>query len=595
MRLSLQIGPCQILSASLKSCISLHPPVTKADDREGEMQAEIGVGTAKHAHVAKAGEGRLLRFAAVLVALAAILPIIAIVWIALSGSFSAWPHLIANVIPRSATTTVTLLIEVCATALITGVATAWLTSACDFPLRRTLTVALVLPLAMPAYLSAYAFGEFFDYSGPLQSAIRALTGLRSARDYWSPDIRTTTGAAFVLGSVLYPYVFLTARTMFLMQGRNAAEVARTLGAGPVRTFFRVQLPMARPAIVVGLTLVIMETLNDIGAVEYLGVKTLTFSIYETWLNRNDLAGAAQIALVMLGIVILLAFIERHARGRQRFAGSKPASAQNVTRIRLKGPMRLLAVLICAAPPLVGFFIPAWVMTGYALKRLDVFASPELLSALWHTVIVSGGAAMVATTAGFVLAYSIRHGGTRAVRTANRLASFGYGVPGTVLAIGVLIPLAAFDNAFSSLTKSLFGVSAGLLLSGTGFAIVYASAVRFLTMAEGNVAAGFDKLSPNLDWAARTLGRTRGGALREVLMPMMRPATLTAALLVFIETSKELSATILLRPFNFNTLATLVYEDASRSQVAAASVPSVIIILAGLVPVIVVSRLLEKGR
>ncbi len=559
------------------------------------MQAEISAGMAKDARVAKTGEGRLLRFSAILVALAAVLPIVAIIWIALSGSFGAWPHLIQNVIPRSAATTATLLIEVCACTLITGVGTAWLTSACEFPLRRTLTVALVLPLAMPAYLSAYAFGEFFDYSGPLQSAIRALTGLRSARDYWAPDIRTTTGAAFVLGSVLYPYVFLTARTMFLMQGRNAAEVARTLGAGPVRTFFRVQLPMARPAIVVGLTLVIMETLNDIGAVEYLGVKTLTFSIYETWLNRNDLAGAAQIALVMLAIVILLAFIERNARGRQRYAGSKPASAQNVTRIRMKGPARLLAILVCAAPPLVGFVIPAWIMAGYAVKRLDAFASPILLSALGHTIVVAGGAAIVATLAGFVLAYSIRHGGTQAVRTANRLASFGYGVPGTVLAIGVLIPLAAFDNALSSLTKSLFGVSAGLLLSGTGFAIVYASAVRFLTMAEGNVAAGFDKLSPNLDWAARTLGRTRGGALREVLMPMMRPATLTAALLVFIETSKELSATILLRPFNFNTLATLVYEDASRSQVADAAVPSVIIILAGLVPVIVVSRLLEKGR
>ncbi|HWU63519.1 MAG TPA: iron ABC transporter permease [Ensifer sp.] len=559
------------------------------------MQAEFSVGTAGGPPVAKAGEGRLLRFAAILVALAAVLPIAAILWIALSGSFSAWPHLIENVIPRSAATTATLLLQVCASTLVTGVATAWLTSTCEFPLRRTLTVMLVLPLAMPAYLSAYAFGEFFDYSGPLQSAIRALTGLRSARDYWAPDIRTTTGASFVLGSVLYPYVFLTARTMFLMQGRNAAEVARTLGAVPLRTFFRVQLPMARPAIVVGLTLVIMETLNDIGAVEYLGVKTLTFSIYETWLNRNDLAGAAQIALVMLALVILLAFIERHARGRQRFAGSKPVSAQNVARISLSGPWRALAVLVCALPPLVGFFIPAWVMAGYAVKRLGAFASPTLLSALGHTVLVAAGAAVVASLAGFVLAYSVRHGGTRVVRAANRFAAFGYGVPGTVLAIGVLIPLAAFDNALSAATRSAFGISAGLLLSGTGFAIVYASAVRFLTMAEGNIAAGFDKLSPNLDWAARTLGRTRGQALREVLMPMMRPATLTAALLVFIETSKELSATILLRPFNFNTLATLVYEDASRSQVAAASVPSVIIILAGLVPVIVVSRLLDRGR
>ena len=559
------------------------------------MQAAETISTTGTGRMARSRDGAFLRAGAIIVALAAVLPIAAIVWIALSGNFGAWPHLMENVIPRSAATTALLLAEVCAATLITGVLTAWLTSACEFPLRRTLTVALVLPLAMPAYLSAYAFGEFFDYSGPLQTAFRALTGFKSARDYWFPDIRTTTGAAFVIGSVLYPYVFLTARTMFLMQGRNAAEVSRTLGAGPLRTFFRIQLPMARPAIVVGLTLVIMETLNDIGAVEYLGVKTLTFSIYETWLNRNDLAGAAQIAVVMLAIVLLIALIERHARGRQRFAGSKAASAQHAVRIGLKGYWRWLAVVVCAAPPLMGFLVPAWVMAGYAVKRLDGFASHRLLAALSNTIMVSAGAALVATLAGFLLAYSIRHGGTRTARGANRLAAFGYGVPGTVLAIGVLIPLAGLDNLISSFTKANFGVSAGLLLSGTGFAIVYASAVRFLTMAEGNVAAGFDKLSPNLDWAARTLGRTRGGALREVLLPMMRPATLTAALLVFIETSKEISATILLRPFNFNTLATLVYEDASRSQVAAASVPSVIIILAGLVPVIVVSRLLDKGR
>lgn len=540
-------------------------------------------------------DGRWLHGAALAVAFSAVMPLAAIVWIAFSGNFDAWPHLMANVIPRSSLTTALLLAEVCAATLVTGVATAWLTASCDFPLRRALTVALVLPLAMPAYLSAYAFGEFFDFSGPLQSAFRAVTGFRSARDYWFPDIRTTTGAAFVIGSVLYPYVFLTARAMFLMQGRNAAEVARTLGAGPVRTFFRVQLPMARPAIVVGLTLVVMETLNDIGAVEYLGVKTLTFSIYETWLNRNDLSGAAQIAVLMLAIVLLIALAERWARGRQRYTASKPQSAVHATRIALKGKWRVIAVLVCAAPPLVGFVVPASVMLGYAVKRVDEFASQRLLSALGNTLAVSAGAAVIATAAGFLLAYSIRHGATPLMRLSNRLAAIGYGVPGTVLAIGVLIPLAGLDNIISSLTKSAFGFSAGLLLSGTGFAIVYASAVRFLAMAEGNIASGFEKLSPNLDWAARTFGRTRAGALKEVLLPMMRPATLTAALLVFIETSKELSATILLRPFNFNTLATLVYEDASRSKVADASIPSVIIILAGLVPVILVSRLLDRGR
>lgn len=534
--------------------------------------------------------------AAFIIALLAGLPIAAILWIALSGNVEAWPHLFAHVIPSAAWRTFQLLALVSVSTLVTGVATAWLTSACEFPFRRFLTVALVLPLAMPTYLAAYAFGEYFDYSGPLQSGLRALMGYKSVRDYWFPDIRTTLGAAFVIGSVLYPYIYLTARSMFLMQGRTAAEVARTLGAGPLRTFLRVQLPMARPAIVAGLMLVMMETLNDIGAVEYLGVKTLTFSIYETWLNRSDLAGAAQIALIMLGFVALIAIAERWARRQQRFAGQKTtASNHSVIRVRLKGLWAAGAVAICSLPALAGFFIPAWVLGGYAIKRLPEFLSARLLAAVGNTISVALAAAAIATLAAFVLAYAKRNSASRLAMVSTRLATFGYGVPGIVLAIGVLIPLASLDNLVSGGFKSTFGFSTGLLLSGSSFAIIYACTARFLTMAEGNVESGFQKLSPNLDWAARTLGRTRGQALRAVLLPLMRPAALTAALLVFIETTKELSATILLRPFNFNTLATLVYEDASRSKVGDASVASMIIILAGLIPVIVVMRALEKGR
>jgi iron(III) transport system permease protein len=524
------------------------------------------------------------------------LPIAAIIWIALSGNVDAWPHLFANVIPKAAWRTVLLLAAVSVTTLFTGVVAAWLTSACEFPLRRTLTVALVLPLAIPTYLAAYTFGEFFDFSGPLQTALRAVTGYKSVRDYWFPNLKTIWGAAFVMGSVLYPYIFLTARSMFLMQGRASAEVARTLGASPLRTFLKVQLPMARPAIVVGLTLVMMETLNDIGAVEYLGVKTLTFSIYETWLNRNDLAGAAQIALIMLVFVALLTLTERWARRQQRFSAQKTTAAtHNVIRIPLKGVRAVAAMLICGLPPFAGFFIPAWVMGGYAIKRLDEFLSTRLLSALGNTIFVALAVALLATLAGFTLAYAKRQSGTKLARLSARMATFGYGVPGTVLAIGVLIPFAALDNQVSGAFKSMFGVATGLILSGSSFAIIFACTARFLTMAEGNIESGFQKLSPNLDWAARTLGRTSAQALRTVLVPMMRPAALTAALLVFIETTKELSATILLRPFNFNTLATLVYEDASRSKVADASVASVIIIIAGLIPVIAVSRALDRAR
>ncbi|MDO9418296.1 ABC transporter permease [Pararhizobium sp.] len=528
-------------------------------------------------------------FASVVVAM----PIIAIAWLALSGGSGDWPHLVSNVLPRATTRTLLLILFTGLATSITGIATAWLVVSCEFPLRKILSSALVLPLAIPTYLAAYAFGEMFTFTGPLQTAVRALFGFQSSRDYWFPDVRSLGGAVLVLSSVLYPYIYLACRSMFLMQGRAAADVARTLGAGPLTVFARIQIPMARPAIMVGVTLVAMETLNDIGAVEFLGVQTLTFSIFDTWLNRGNLAGAAQLACIMLVFVACLMLIERAARRRQRFSSQKTTSAVHDTvRMPLAGWKKWSATALCTLPVIFGFAIPLMIMGHFALKRLDQFASARLLKALANSILVSGSTAMIAVLLAFLLAYAARTGSSRLVKAAGRLASFGYGVPGTVLAIGVLFPLAGLDNGVDAFLRAHVGISTGLLLSGTGFAIIYACSVRFLTMAEGTIEAGFQKLSPNLDMASRTLGRTSGQTLRVVLLPMMRPAALTAALLVFIETMKELSATIMLRPFNFNTLATLVYEDASRAKVEDASVAAMIIILAGIIPVILVSRSLD---
>ncbi|MDF1635774.1 iron ABC transporter permease [Mycoplana sp. MJR14] len=536
---------------------------------------------------------RTLVGAALFTAAIVLMPLIAILMIAAGGSGDDWPHLISNVLPRATLRTLVLLAGVAAATAVTGVLTAWLTASCEFPLRRLLTVLLVLPLAIPSYLSAYAFGQFLDFTGPVQTALRAAFGFATRRDYWFPEVRTTGGAILVMASVLYPYVYLAARAMFLMQGRAAADVARTLGAGPLKVFARVQIPMARPAIMVGLTLVSMETLNDIGAVEYLGVQTLTFSIFDTWLNRGSLAGAAQIACIMLAFVAVLLLVERAARRRQRFTNNKTTAAvADSVRLRLKGWKRWAAVAACLLPPALGFAIPVLVLGSYAMRRLDQFASLRLLSALWNSVLISFCTACVAVLLAFLLAYAARATRSPLTTLAGRLASFGYGVPGTVLAMGVLIPLARFDNVVASFTREWFGFSTGLLLTGSGVAIVYACTVRFLTMAEGTIDAGFHKLSPHLDMAARTLGRTSAQTLRSVLLPMMRPATLTAALMVFIEAMKELSATIMLRPFNFNTLATLVYEDASRAKVEDASVAAIIIVAAGLIPVFLVSRSLN---
>lgn len=524
-----------------------------------------------------------------------LMPIVAIAWLAVSGGGADWPHLVENVIPRATGRTLLLVALTGVATAVTGIVTAWLVATCEFPMRRLLSAALVLPLAIPAYLSAYAFGELLTFTGPVQGLIRAIFGFKTSREYWFPDVRSLGGAVLVMSSVLYPYIYLACRSMFLMQGRAAADVARTLGAGPVKVFLRIQIPMARPAIMIGLTLVAMETLNDIGAVEFLGVQTLTFSIFDTWLNRGSLAGAAQIACIMLVFVVALMMIERAARRRQRFSSQKTTAAvHDVVRIKLSGWKKWTATAACLLPVLLGFGVPFLILGNYALKRADQFLAPRLVDALVHSLVVSGMTAFAAVFLGFVLAYAVRTGRSPITELAGRLASFGYGVPGTVLAIGVLLPLAAIDNAIDARARDFFGVSTGLLMSGTGFAIVYACTVRFLTMAEGTLEAGFHKLSPHLDMAARALGRTSAQTLRAVLLPMMRPAVLTAALLVFIETMKELSATIMLRPFNFNTLATLVYEDASRARVEDASVAAMIIVLAGLIPVILVSRSLE-GR
>lgn len=538
----------------------------------------------------------VLQIAVVLASLAVAAPLLAILWLAATGGVGDLAHVAGTVLPRALQRTAILLVLISLATAVTGILSAWLTTAFEFPLRRTLTIGLVLPLAMPTYLAAYAAGEFFDFTGPLQTGIRAFFGYTRPSEYWFPDIRSVGGATLVMGAVLYPYIYLACRSAFLLQGRSAADVARTLGASPLRVFLRVQLPMARPAIVAGLMLVMMETLNDIGAVEYLGVNTLTFSIYDTWLNRGSLSGAAQIASVMLVIVVMLVVAERHARRSQRFSGGKTTSAVHDTaRVRLVGPVRWLATFFCLAPVAAGFLVPAFVLGNYAVKRLDALFTARVAEALWTTVVVGLITAVISVTLAFVLAYSARIGRNRATAFAARSATLGYAVPGTVLAIGVLIPLAALDNTLTSFIRAWLGFNPGLLLSGTAFAIIYALTARFLTMAEGTVEAGFHKLPLSLDHAARTLGRTGGQTVRTILIPVMRPAVLTAGLLVFIETIKELSATILLRPFNFNTLATLVYEDASRSQVPDAAVPALIIVLAGLVPVVMVSRTLDRGR
>lgn len=519
-----------------------------------------------------------------------LVPVATLVTLALSGDGADWPHLAANVLPGAAATTAALLLMVGGGTAVTGVAAAWLVAGFDFPFRRTLTWALVLPLAVPPYLAAYALAEFFHFTGPAQTALRVLLGATRPADYWFPEIRSTPGAAFVLTSVLYPYVYLTARIVFVMQGRNIADVARTLGASPGKVFARVLLPVARPAIVTGVALALMETVNDIGASEFLGVRTLTFSVFSTWLNRGSLEGAAQIATSMLLMVIALISLETWGRRRLRFHDGRAteivSKTQRVTLSRGKG---LAAALLVAAPVGLGFGIPLLVFGRYAAARLNDSLNDELVDALVTSIATAGITAVATVAIALCLLNAMRLTRSRHVGQLVRAASAGYALPGTILGLGLLFALARLDNAIDGLARQLFGLSTGLVLTGSAFAVVLACTIRFLALAEGAIRSGWEKLPPHLDDAARSLGQPPAGSAAKVLLPLLRPAIMTAAVFVFVDTVKELSATILLRPFGFGTLATLVYENASRGVVEDGAVAALLIIATSLVPVILLSR------
>lgn len=523
-----------------------------------------------------------------------LLPVASIVLLALSSTNADWPHLIANVLPVTTWSTLTLVVGTATVTLLVGTATAWLVTMYRFPGRMMLDRLLVLPLAIPTYIVAYCYVELLDYGGPIQSSIRSAGGFTTARDYWFPDIRSTSGAIAVLSLVLYPYVYLTARASFVQQSMCVLEVARTLGQTSIGAFWRVALPLARPALAAGTALVMMETLNDLGAVQYLGVETLSVSIYVTWLQRANLAGATQIALLGLLAVALVLIVERVARGNSKFHHTT-GRYRAIPFQDIDGWRGYVAASLCALPFIAGFVVPVAVLARHALTHAgDAFAS-GFLTAAFNSVVVASAVAIVAVVMALALAYAARIAGRGPVPATIRLSGMGYALPGTVLAIGVLIPFAAFDNAVDAVAREHLGVTTGLIFSGTLFALVFALTTRFLTVALGNIEAGLQKVSPNLDAAARTLGETPMSALRRVHLPLLLPAMGAAGLLVFVDAMKELPATLLLRPFNFDTLATHVYGLTSLEQFERASLGALAIVLAGLVPVLLLHRTVAGSR
>jgi iron(III) transport system permease protein len=522
------------------------------------------------------------------------MPLISLIFMAFGAQENIWPHLLSTVLPGSVITTIGLLLGVGILTIVTGTGTAWLVTMYRFPGSGMFKWLLLVPLAVPTYLSAFSYMELWDYSGWIQSGLRASFGWQSARDYWFPEIRSLGGAIFVMSFVLYPYVYLTARASFIQQSICILEAGRVLGRSRIGVFTSLGLPLARPAIAAGVTLALMECLNDIGAVEYFGVNTLTVSVYSTWLERGSLAGAAQIACVMLVFVFGLLWMERASRKRQLFHHTT-GRFREIPAPKLRGWAGFWAMIACVLPVSLGFFMPAAVLFSATVQFWEDAFTGAFFAALRNSVLLAASAALIAVVIGLALAFACRVTSAPVIKWATRLASIGYAVPGTILAIGILIPLAGVDNAIDGFARDVFGVSTGLLLSGTAFALVFTYVVRFLAISYGSIESGYSKLSPHLDYAARTLGRTATDTLREVHLPLLRPALGAAALLVFVDAMKELPATLLLRPFNFDTLATHVYTLTSLDLFEEAAPAALMIVATGLLPVIILHKIIAAGR
>ncbi|MEM7545192.1 MAG: iron ABC transporter permease [Pseudomonadota bacterium] len=516
------------------------------------------------------------------VAAICILPLIGVVAAAVFGDLSTLSQLADTVLWRYTWTTTVLVLLVSLGCILVGVAAAWLVVATEFPGRRFFEIALVMPLAFPAYVLAYAYTDILDHPGIVQSTLRDLTGW-GPRDYWFPEIRSLGGAALMLTFVLYPYVYLLARAAFRNQAATPFHAARSLGVSAFEAFARVSLPMARPAIAAGTLLVMMETIADFGTVAHFSVQTFATGIYTSWFGLADRGAAAQLALALLTFALLVAALEQANRGAATFAMG--GRQEPFPRFRLTGQKAFAAQAACAAPILLGAVIPAFTLLSMGLGSGQDIFSQRYVSFIQNSLLLASVAAVVTVTAAVLLGTFNRLTKTRAALAALFVGRLGYAVPGGVIAVGLLVPIATFDNWIDARMETWFGISTGLLISGSIWLLVVAYMIRFLAAAIGAYDSGLSSVTANTDAAARVLGRTAWGTVRDVHLAVLRPSILTAALIVFVDTIKELPATLILRPFNYDTLAVQAFRLASDERLDGAAVPSLIIAGIGLAPVI----------
>ncbi|TDT77524.1 iron(III) transport system permease protein [Litoreibacter halocynthiae] len=532
-----------------------------------------------------------LRRAAVVLATVCLLPMIAVALAALTGGSETLEHLADTVLGRYTATTALLVLMVSIGTLMIGTGAAWLVTMTEFPGRKLLEIALVIPLAFPAYVLAYAYTHLLDHPGIVQSTLRDVTGW-GARDYWFPEIRSLGGAAVMLILVLYPYVYLLARAAFLQQSATSFLAARALGKTPWQAFLRVSIPMARPAIASGVLLAVMETIADFGTVAYFGVQTFATGIYTSWFSLGDRAGAAQLALGILMVALVLAVLERSSRGRAKYHDSSKRQ-EPMAAIELEGWAKWGAMALCAIPVIFGWVVPgvALLIMGFGSEQ-NLF-SPRYMSFALNSITLAMIAAFVTLAAAVTLGYLQRLDDGLLSRLSTSIARLGYAVPGGVIAVGLMVPFANFDNALDAWMRATFDISTGLLITGSIWLLIAAYMIRFLAAALGAYEGGQVAVNANMDMASRALGQTAFGTLRRVHFPILRPSLLTALLIVFVDVMKELPATLILRPFNYDTLAVQAYRLASDERLEGAAVPSLVIVAIGLLPVILICRQVRR--
>ena len=527
--------------------------------------------------------------AAVVLTAVFLAPIVAVFVAATGDSGGLWSHLFSTVIPRYVANTLILMTGVGAISVVFGVTTAWLVTRYEFPLSRAFEWLLLLPATVPAYLIAYTYTDFLEYAGPVQGLLRDVFGWSSARDYWFPEIRSMEGAMLVMGSVLYPYVYMMSRTAFLLTPKSLFETGRLAGRG---MFWGVGLPLARPAIAAGLALVLMETISDFGTVEYFAIETLTLGIFNVWLGMNSLTAAAQIASFAFLFIVALLVFELMARASRRYTDTSRKSV-SLEGTRLTGWSSAGCVAACATPVVLGFLVPVGVLMTFILRGYSLDLDETVIrSALNSVVLASIVAGLVMACAAVMVLAAIQQGSPM-FRRLTALASIGYAFPGTILAIGVVTAGGYFDDRIAAVMESLFGLThAGLMTGGIGL-VVFACVVRFQAVGYGAITAGYERLSPNMMSASRTLGCGYGESLRRVVLPLMRLSIVAGGLLVFVDVMKELPMTLLLRPFNYETLATYVYQFAKDELLEEAALPALVIVLTGIIPVVFMNAALRR--